>query len=310
MKILLFNFNEILTDVANELVDRGHTILPNDGKDSTWKKADVAVLWNETPMGGWDVWIQKLRKNKIRTVLVQHGRRGTSRIHPPFNEPLQSDVVCVWGDNDIKRLTHSGVPISKILKTGTTIFGNLKPKKPHSGINVVFSPEHWDADVAENLIVKRQLEKLDGKNGITVISKLLIDEHTPNMYPNPVWSDRRKNGHLSICTDVLSVADVVVAISESTFELLAEALDIPVVIADIWVPKACAGDERYRYYNREFSDACHRVKDVSKLNSAVLEAIKHPEKLKKERAEIVVLDGGTDVENPLEAIIKVIENNG
>lgn len=303
MKILLFDWNSVLTDVAKELHNRGHELLPHDGKKKTFLKADVIVVWNETALGLWRDWIIDARKQGKRVVLVQHGRRGTSRIYPPFNEQLVSDVVCSWGENDRKRLESVGVPKDKIHVTGTPIFKHLKPRVKHEGINVVFSPEHWDIDVVENVIVRGQLAKL---RGVKVISKLLADKHNPAEYPNPIVSDRMAENHLDICADVLSTADLVVAVSESTFELCAEILDIPVVIADIWIPKACDGDDRYKEYHREYSDACTRVKDVSKLNEVIMQELKNPNRLSKERAEIAIADGGTDIENPIEEIIKVI----
>jgi hypothetical protein len=304
MKIISFDFNNILTDVIAELHRRGHEMLSGQVTDKMIKSADAILLWNETPMGGWDTWVKSLKGK--RTILFQHGRRGTSRIYPPFNEPLKSDVICAWSENDRKRLTIAGVPPEKIIVTGTTIFSHLKPRRPHKGINVVFSPEHWDIDVAENFIVNSQLAKLQG---VKVISKLLKDEHTPGVYPNPVWSDRRTDEHIEIFTEVLAEADVVVAVSESTFELCAQIMDIPVVIADIWTPKACNGDERYRDYNREYSNACVGVKDMSGLNEAIMYAVKHPEHLREERKQIAVSDGGTNIKNPLEEIIKVVEND-
>lgn len=304
LKILLFDFNSVLSDVAEELHRRGHELLVNDNKESTWNKADRIVLWNETPMGGWRDWIASRKKKGTRSILMQHGRRGTSRIYPPFNEPLTSDVICAWSENDRKRLETAGVSPERIKVTGTTVLRHLKPRVPHEGINVVFSPEHWDVDVAENFIVKSQLEKL---KGVKVITKCLTGEHTVGVYPNPVWSDRREPDHLEICADVLSTADVVVAVSESTFELCAELLDIPVIIADIWTPKACGGDERYRDYTREYSNACTRVKDMGKLGEAIMYAIKHPEHLREERKQITIDDGGMDIESPLEEIIRVIE---
>jgi hypothetical protein len=304
LNVLLFDFNSILRDTVEELHKRGHNILSGQVTPELLDKADVVVLWNETPMGGWDTLAEKLRKQGKRTVLMQHGRRGTSRIYPPFNEPLRSDVLCAWSENDRKRLENAGVPKDRIRVTGTTVFNHLKPRVPHEGINVVFSPEHWDVDVVENFIVNSQLQKL---KGVKVISKLLIDEHTPGVYPNPVWSDRRTEEHLGICADVLKIADVVVAVSESTFELCAEILDIPVVIADIWTPKACGGDERYRDYTREYSNACTRVKDITKLNDAIMYAIEHPEHLRAERKQIGIDDGGLDIESPVDEIIKVIE---
>lgn len=300
--IICFDFNNILTDVVQELHRRGHNILQGQVTDEMIKKADTIVLWNETPMGGWDKWVTKIKGK--RTVLMQHGRRGTSRIYPPFNEPLKSDVICAWGENDRKRLESVGVAPEKIRVTGTTVLNHLKPRKPHVGINVVFSPEHWDVDVAENFIVNSALSKI---KGINIISKLLIDEHTMGVYPNPVWSDRRSKEHIDIFTEVLREADVVVAVSESTFELCAQAMDIPVVIADIWVPKACNKDERYRDYHREYSNACVRVKDMLKLEEAIMFAVKHPEHLREERKKVVLGDGGTNL-NALEEICKVIEN--
>lgn len=306
LKVLLFDFNNILFDVAKELENRGHELMPFyvDGKLNNWKKADVIVLWNETDLGGWRDWIIEAKKAGKRVVLMQHGRRGTSRIFPPFNEELRSDVVCAWGENDRIRLESCGVPSERIKVTGTPIFKHLKPRVLHEGYNVVFSAEHWDIDVVENFIVKSQLEKL---KGVTVISKLLEGEHTENVYPNPVWSSRKKDGHLDICANVLSTADLIVGISESTFELMAEILDIPVVIADIWTPKACNGDERYREYRREYSNACTRV-PLDKLNSTIMEQLKHPWIKREEREVIGILDGGTNIDNPLLEIIKVIEN--
>lgn len=305
LNILLFDFNNVLTDVAEELVRRGHTLLVNDNRESTWEKADVIVLWNETPMGGWKDWIATRKSKGTRSVLMQHGRRGTSRIYPPFNELLTSDVICAWSENDRKRLETAGVAPERIRVTGTTILKHLKPRRPHEGINIVFSPEHWDIDVAENFIVNSQLQKL---KGVRVITKCLLTEHTVGVYPNPVWSDRRSADHIDIFTEVLAEADVVVAVSESTFELCAQAMDIPVVIADIWTPKACGGDERYREYTREYSDACVRVKDMSKLNEAIMFAVKHPEHLREERRKIAVADGGLGLD-ALANIVNVIEGN-
>lgn len=304
MKILLFDYNNVLSDVAVELQARGHTLLPLDGKKTTAAKADVIVVWNETALGFWRDWIQEMQKKGKRVVLVQHGRRGTSRIFPPFNESLVSDVVCVWGENDRKRMESCGVAPDRIRVTGTPIFKHLKGRVPHQGKNVVFSPEHWDVDVVENMIVMGQLRKLQGAK---VTCKLIEGEHNPAEYLNPISSDRAKPGHLEVCAEVLSTADAVVAISESTFELMAEILGIPVIIADIWIPKACNGDDRYKEYHREYSPACLMVQDMKKLNDTILAAMKEPQFLAASRKEIAILDGGVDIPNPTEKICQVIE---
>lgn len=301
MRILVQNFNNILTDVIVELKKRGHKVTENP---DDYKKTDVVVIWNEIDVLGWRDWIEKARKAGNRIVLVQHGRRGTSRIFPPFNEKLVSDVVCSWGENDKDRLISCGVDPKKIVVTGTPIFKNLKPRVKHDGFNVVFSPEHWDVDVLENTIVASTLRKLKGAK---VITKVLKGEHMISLYENVISSNRHMSDHFEIVAEVLSQADLIVAISESTFELCAEILDIPVIIADIWKPKACNGDDRYIDYHREYSNACTRVKDMSKMNETILYQLKHPEVLREERKRIAELDGGTNIKDSLLEICNVIE---
>lgn len=301
-KILIFDWNSVLTDVEAELRTRGFDVLPMDGNKKTFDKADIIVLWNETELGGWKNVIDEAHRQGKKVILVQHGRRGTSRIYPPFNEKLNSDVVCVWGDNDVERLVSCGVPRERIQVTGTTIWRHLKSRVPHKGFNVVFSPEHWDIDVAENFIVADELRKLKGVN---VITKILEGQQDPNHYDNPISSNRNSPDHLSIVMDTLSKADLVVAISESTFELIAEALDIPVVIADCWVPKACDGDERYKEYHREYSNACTMAK-LKDLNKVIWQELKNPGRLANERSKIAMDDGGSHIHNSLERLIKII----
>jgi hypothetical protein len=304
MKILIFNFNCILDDVVKELSNRGHKVteMKLSGAVDNWKKYDVIVFWNETELAGWRNLVKMAKKAKKRTILVQHGRRGTSRIYPPFNEGLLCDKVCVWGEYDKQRLMSVGTPLERIVVTGSPILNKLKPREPHKGTNIVFSPEHWGQEVDENFIVAGQLRRISGVN---IITKVLEREHA-QIYDNPVISNRTDSSHLDICAGVISKADLVVGISESTLELMAQTLDIPVVIAEIWKDKAGAdGDERYKEYHREYSKACYREKNIFKLGDAIKYCLKHPEHLRKERAEVVIGDAG-DYKNAVNNICNVI----
>jgi hypothetical protein len=306
LKIAVSNWNGVTTDLIEKLKERGHTLfttIEEKNKDFL-KKIDVLITWNEVHQYGNDIFLQEVKDAGVKTILVQHGRRGTSRIYPPFNESLICHKACLWGENDRRRLTETGNDPKRLFVTGTPIFRHLKPRVKHEGINVVFSAEHWGDEVFENNVVASTLRKI---KGINVISKLLLGEHTPSEYDNPIMSDRHSKEHWDIVADVLSKADVVVAISESTFELLAQSLDIPVIIADIWVPKSCQGDPRYKEYFREFSKGCTMVKDMSKMEEAIKYAVKHPEHLRKERAEVVIGDGGTNIKDPTMELIKIIE---
>lgn len=305
MKIAIAQFNGITYAVEEELRRRGHEV-ENIIKDQKHLKTfDRVVTWNEVHQYGNEKVLEEVNRIGIPTVLLQHGRRGTSRIYPPFNEHLICKEVCVWSENDKKRLMSVGTPEDRIHVTGTPIFETLKPRVPHKGINVVFSPEHWGEEVAENSMVAGMLRRLKGVN---VITKAIKNEHFLPQYDNVVLSDRQSPEHLGIVADVLSTADVVVAVSESTFELCAQILDIPVVIADIWQKKACLGDERYKEFALEYSNACDRVKDIKDLPDRIMYAIKHPEHLRKERAQIAIDDGGINLTNPAARICDVIEN--
>lgn len=307
LTIAVSNWNNVNTDLIAELKKRGHNLITTiEEKDKSFlKKTDVLVTWNEVHQYGNDKFLEEVNKAGIETILVQHGRRGTSRIYPPFNEKLICKKACLWGENDRKRLISCGNPADRLYVTGTSIFQHLKPRVKHDGINVVFSPEHWGEEVFENNVVASALRKI---KGINVITKILKGEHTPEQYDNVVMSDRNSPEHFEIVAEVLSKADVVVAISESTFELLAEYLDIPVVIADIWIPKPCQGDPRYKEFSLEYSNACTRVKDMSKFGDAIKYAIKHPEHLREERKQIAIDDGGVNIEDPVGELIKIIEN--
>lgn len=306
LRIALAGWNGVADDLENELKNRGHEVVKILRSDAELRKLDVLITWNEIHQYGNSDLIEKANKFGVKTILLQHGRRGTSRIYPPFNEQLVCKHACLWGENDRKRLIECGAPPERLHVTGTSIFRHLKPREKHEGINVVYCPEHWGEEVVENNIIAGVLRKIPG---IKVITKVLAGEHIMPQYDNIVVSDRNTPEHFEIVADVLKTADVVVGVSESTFELMAEMLDIPVVIADIWIPKPNMGDIRYIDYHREYSNACTRVKDVRKLGEAIKYAVKHQEHLREERKQISILDGGINIEDPVGNLIKVIEND-
>ena len=308
-RIALLRWNNLTFDLERELKNRGHNVFTSKNiSEDDLSKFDIVVNWNESEATGQTKWtgrkyVEFCKNLGIKTILLQVGRRGSSRIYPPFNEKIISDRFCIWGEGDKKRFMEVGVPEEKLFITSTPIFKHLEPREKHKGVNIVFNPEHWDDDVVENQMVAGELRKL---KGVKITTKLLEEEHFANLYDNPVVSNRHREGHLEICANVLKTADLVVGISESTFELMAEILDIPVIIADIWMPKPCKGDRRYINYKREYSRACELVK-FDKLNKTIYERLKHPEHLREERKQIAVEDGGIDIKDPVSEIIKVIE---
>lgn len=298
MKIALYNWNSVLDEVIVKMQDK-HTLL------KSYEDADVVVLWNEIKEADWQKRVTESQEMGKKVILYQHGVWGTDRTREPFNEPILSDIVTVWGEGDKKRLIQDGIPEEKIVITGCPLFQRLKPRIPHDGKNVVFALEHWDwGDVIENNIVARKLRDLKGAK---IITKGLKRENKTDSFENPVSSYRLDYGHLDIVAEVLSTADLVVAISESTFAFLAEYLDIPVIIADVWTPKPRAGDETYLKFQGLYSNAITKVK-LEDLNKEIMYQLKHPEILREERKQAVLENGGSNIKDPVQNIIDVIEN--
>jgi hypothetical protein len=295
MKICIFHWNNDLNGIEEYL--KGHEIV----KD--WRKADVVVLWNEIKRGGWLNIVQQAQRKGKRVVLYQQGIWGIDRVQPPFNEKIHADKICVWGEGDRKRLESYNVDPKKIVVTGCPIFRHLLQKTRHESKNVAFALEHWDTEeIPENMMVASELRKLKGVN---LVTKGLLGEHQLELYDNVVATYRSGSNHLQVVTELLADTDVVVAISESTFALLAEAMDIPVIIADIWIPKERAGEKTYLDYRHPFTKAVTRVK-LEDLNKEIYNQLKHPEILREERQEMAIENGGLGIQNTLQNIANVI----
>ncbi len=263
---------------------------------------DVVLLWNDVNLDERAV-INLARALKKKTAVLQHGRKGSSRYYPPFNEKIQADKLLVWGDFDRRSLGRVGQDLSRIAVVGTTVLDGLPDRKEHEGINVVFCPEHWDTEVEENSWVKKELKKLNYKHKNIKITTKIIESHDPKNYDNPVATNRNDPGHLATCLEVLSTADLVVGVSESTFELLAQAMDIPVVIMSEWQPKMFGGDERYLNYRRVVSKAS-QSSTLKELNKNIIFHLENPDTLQDERKEVVLDEGGP--RNAVELINKEI----
>lgn len=250
------------------------------------EECDWVLLWNDVTSEEVAILNYSHTLGKKAAVL-QHGRKGSSKYYPPFSVPIRADKLLVWGDFDKRRLVAAGQNPKKIEVVGTDVLKNLPERRPHEGTNIVFCPEHWDRPVDENTRIRDELRKLDGVNILTKI----IESHNIKDFDNPVKTNRNSPDHLRVCKEVLSTADLVVGVSESTFELIAQTMDIPVVIMEEWEPKAFGGDERYTQYERIISTASKRT-TLSNLNETIKGQLANPGELREERNKVAFDEGG------------------
>ena len=289
MKVLFLNHNNILSDV-----------IPHFEAVTEISKAERIVVWSDQTFLERTV-IKQAKERSIPTIVIQHGRSGSSRYYPPFNEPIIADKLLVFGEADKRGLIGAGQDPKKIKVVGTTLFSHLKPHLSHKGTNVVFSPDHWDKEIWENKATMMQLKKL---KGIKLTTKI-VDGNDPSLYVNPVLTNRDASDHIDKCIEILSTADLLVSISEGTLELLAQAMDIPVVVMEEWRPKIFAGDERYlKDYRRIISPASKRAR-LKNLNEVIKDQLARPNELQEERKRIVIDEGGYGLDS-LNLIIKEV----
>jgi len=296
MKILLRDHNGVLTDL------KPHFELVN-----TVREADVVVLWQD--IMSMELCIARTAKRfKKPLIVIQHGRHGMEDYVPPLSNPLLADKICVWGDLDRDMLLRGGISSQKIEITGTTIFQKLKGRTPHKGVNILFSPQHWDYDVEENTEIMEVLKKICKKNKWNLKAKI-IERHDRSKYGKyAVYSQREQPNHLDVCAEVLSWADIVVSISEITFELLAQALDIPVIACDIGKPRMLNYNPKYLNLERYYSKAVKKIKDLTLLEETIKQQLENPNELQDERKDVTMTDGGIYIKNPLQKMISVIKN--
>lgn len=292
-KVFFRDPNQVLEDVLDdfEIVE-------------DYTQADVVVCWTDS-IGECRNIILNANYLGIPTLVMQQGLRTSYEYASPYNSPLLANKIMVWGPRDKERLMLGGVDEGRILVTGTTLLDHLIPKKPHEGINVVFAPMRWEGDLKENQILARRLKEIEGVNVITK----LIDDMDPSVFENSIYSKRSVSSHLEICASVLSTADVVVGINEGTFQLFAYALDVPVLVVDLWKPKFFDNRLFYSEISSFFSTACQKT-SLEDLDQSIKDAIASPEKFSPERKKALFEYAGIgfDKLNPKQRIINSIHS--
>ena len=105
--------------------------------------------------------------------------------------------------------------------------------------------------------------------------------------------------------EMLLNMDCVVCLEDGTLPLLAHALNIPVVLADVfkWVNY---GGTDYSKVEIIKSSACYRVTKMENIGKAVKYALQNRNEKRLERQKVVEEEGGIHLGNPVENIIGVI----
>lgn len=257
--------------------------------------AEVVVLWQDV-IGKELRFSNEAKEMGIPLFVMEHGYLASQEYGYMRHSKIK-DKLMVWGDKARRLLMEVGTPEDKVIVTGSTIHSHMPEKSKSQGKRVLFCPIHWDGDIQENRDIADKLK------GFEVRTKIL-HEHGLD-YQSPVISNRHGDGHLEEIGVILKETDILVSNRESTFETLALAMDIPVVVVNHWHTKDLNG-VRYTDINKWDSDASAKA-TLDTLSDVVKRELKYPERLAKERNQFRLDSLGYNMEGTaLERILGAI----
>lgn len=98
--------------------------------------------------------------------------------------------------------------------------------------------------------------------------------------------------HVAVTAELLANTDVLVCLEEGTMQLMAHALDIPVILADIFKYGDYGGVKDYDRVEKIKTPAVYCTTKLEKLPSLLDHALKNPKELRKARIRACEQEGG------------------
>lgn len=334
-KIYLRDFNNVVSPIAEKLSEEFEFV-----EDA--READCLVTWQDVRGDMYE--LAKINSDYMHKplVVIQHGRAATNDYLPPNSFKMHATKFCCWGIKDYERLERAGYKDRAVI-TGSPLVEYIKPLEPHDGKNIIFVPVismHEEPDnieaywVLKNIEIRRSIEKLNKvKNNLKnewnawvveptsategtipyynfnkdwrLIAKL-TDIHDKKLYFGDVVKTSPNNKmHLIDSIRLMQLSDCVVGIEEGTFQLLAMAMGLPVVMVDGFKYREYGGID-YSSVEMVKTDGVRRV-NLSDVEKTIDEELANPDNLKTQRERVVreeLYDGSS---NPVDNIVNVIK---
>jgi len=275
-------------------------------------------------------------------IVIQHGRAATNDYLPPNKFPMHATKFCCWGINDYERLERAGF-VDRAVITGSPLVDFLKPKEPHEGKNIVFVPVISMHEEPENIEAYWHLKQIEIKRSSQKLSSCrdklkdkwnawlveptsategtipyynfnrnwrlvakITDLHDKKLYFGDIVQTNPANKqHLLNTIRLMQVTDCVVGIEEGTFQLLAMAMGIPVVMVDGFKYKEYGGID-YSSVEMVKTDGVRRV-NLSDVEKTIDEELANPQALEEQRKKVVSEELHDGSSNPTENIVNVIK---
>lgn len=122
-----------------------------------------------------------------------------------------------------------------------------------------------------------------------------------------VHTEQGSEDHMQATIDLLRNTDVLVCLEEGTMQGLACALDIPVILVDIFTYGTYGGTQDYDRVEKINTPAVYRTNKIEKIGALIDNALEHKEELRKQRIKVCEDEFGANLGAINDNIIRAIE---
>lgn len=228
---VILNFNDILTPLYSTF----HQAELSDlvGK----KKPDCLITWTDYPADYKMMCLSAMQAN-VPAFMVQHGRRAMRDYWTHLGEP--SALACfVWGTKDREDAIEGKWNPLRVFRVGAPWF-SFRPKRQEEKGLIIYDAPHWNVDTMESKKVWAKLKRIEG---IRPVVKLILpsNQNQNNYIGEQCLTYRDEPGHIEATFDLIKRASAVVCMMESTMEIMAHSLGVPVIHVRGFKHKELAG---------------------------------------------------------------------
>lgn len=142
-----------------------------------------------------------------------------------------------------------------------------------------------------------------------MVNVKLTGIHDQFQYMAPViGSSQADAGHIESTVDALCNTDVLVCLEEGTMQLLACALDIPIIHVDIFKYGTYGGTKDYDRIELIKTPACYRTTKIEKIGGLLDRALSSPAELRQERINVCECEGGASMGDINANVVRALES--
>lgn len=142
-----------------------------------------------------------------------------------------------------------------------------------------------------------------------LVNVKLTGVHDQFQYMSPIiGSSPNEPGHIETTIAALRNTDVVVCLEEGTMQLLACALDVPVIHVDIFQYGTYGGAKNYDTVEVIRTPACYRTTKIEKIGGLIDRALANPAELRDERIKVCESEGGASMGDINANVVRALES--